>query len=1024
MERRSSVISELAKTQRRRSAITLIVPGEEANTFKKDTANTSNEEHRTFESFKAKPRCPTPELNSAAYEGEHVNGLPTGAAVMMPHLNGNNIMRVNSDVLQHIMPRNDVPAPMPQGGGAPALLRQVPPSHQPQQQKHNQALRGAVANRPTDVHVFPPAPPFAEASRQKVSGRRAINPVIAASASSHQPPLGVAATEEGDSTLRRSAPVSGVGDSRRPLASNTMAFKNSLVLSSDKIPRRTSLRVSSSNRLKLATAAASGAAGGVSNNNNSDNGIAPLTSTPTVGSAASRLQNVAAAAIGIHGSAGYLSSPQPLSAPLPQPSAMQTSAAQRQSLAVSYTKMPSSATDSSQEDSQVATHSSLGRRSTLPQPRVQHGIDLTRVPRPPVRCPQHQRLAVSSRNGMREADFRGKSDRLSCPVPSHNISERGSSGDSSSNLGSVEDSKSSSTTCDLSVVIIDSELASAVSLASAIPASALSRQRCESPPADLADLLASGMAVPIASVPGEKPAVGSPSASLLTAGRAADGDRSSNVKKREEKDRDSATFSEDSVDLLSTTDFSVLMESPGFVAAPSEGQRRLSTLPSRPLHLNSGSEAVDRILEKPSDASISSFGLLSNDDNCACNNVASTASTTKVAPASLSSPKLTQVKERARRMRDSTVRLPSPVDLNSLVLWKESEWSILSPLVSCKRHADVASPAGTTKNASSAGNSENCAYGEEGGTGSVAADLRSGSALQDVVSKPNTSVSTCRPIRLSHTGDTKPHLGAFRTGSRGLACSPHAQAVRAASAAAASLTAANKERWCVTQSLSIDPDLFSFSQLPQEKHGSMVAKLRNVFESNREKCLRASSSQEGSSIATPSLKDKGIPRSSPSKKTEVASRKALPAAAPEKGVRGISQMQIPPQCQVPVPVLPAVAYCSFSHLFSPSSTPVRTEKGELGPLTNTAKSDSVSGTSRQGSGTDFGCTVAGSLASPSPMIRRATMEPQHAVSSVKDSSGASPSISLQRSDPGFSLACFKDSNLSSDTVNMFECCDL
>ncbi|CAM42660.1 hypothetical protein, unknown function [Leishmania braziliensis MHOM/BR/75/M2904] len=1020
MERRSSIISELAKTQRRRSAITLIVPGEEANTFKKDTANASNEEHRTFESFKAKPRCPTPELNNAAYEGEHVNGLPTGAAVMMPHLNGNNIMRANSDVLQHIMPRNGGPAPMPQGGGAPALLRQVPPSHQQQQQKPNHALRGAVANRPTDMHVFPPAPPFTEASRQKVGGRRAINPVIAASASSHQPPLGVTATKEDNTTLRHSAPVSGVGDSRRPLASNAMAFKNSLVLSSDKIPRRTSLRVSSSNRLQLGTAAASGAAGGVSNN--SDSGAASLTSTPTVASAASKLQNPAAAAIGIHGSAGYPSSPQPLSAPLPQPSAMQTSAAQRQSLAVSYTKMPSSATDSSQEDSQGATHSSLGRRSTLPQPRVQHEIDLTRVPRPPVRCPQHQRLAVSSRNGMREADSRGKSDRLSFPVSSHSISERGSSGDSSSNLGSVEDSKSSSTTCDLSVVIIDSELASAVSLASAIPASALSRQRCESPPADLTDILASGMAVPIASVPGKKPTVGSPSASPLTAGRAADGDRSSNVRKREEKDRDSATFSEDSVDLLSTTDFSVLMESPGFVAAPSEGQRRLATLSSRPLHLNSGSETVDRILEKPSDASISSFGLLSNDDNCACNNVAPSASTTKVAPASPSSPKLTQVKERARRRRDSTVRLPSPVDLNSLVLWKESEWSILSPLMSCKRHADVASPAGTTKNASSTGNSENCAYGEEGGTGNVAADLRSGSALQDAVSKPNTSVSTCRPIRLSHTGDTKPHLGAFRTGSRGLACSPHAQAVRAASAAAASLTAVNKERWCVTQSLSIDTDLFSFSQLPQEKHGSMVAKLRNMFESNREKCLRTSSSQEGSSIATPSLKDKGISKSSPPRKTEGVSRKALPAS--EKGVRGINQMQISPQCQVPLPVVPAVAYCSFSHLFSPSSTPVRTEKGELGPLTNTIKSDSLSGTSRQDSGTDFGCTVAGSLASPSPMIRRATMEPQHEVSSVKDSSGASPSISLQRSDPGFSLACFKVSNISSDTVNMFECCDL
>ncbi|CAG9579390.1 hypothetical protein LMJF_31_2140 [Leishmania major strain Friedlin] len=1045
MERQSSMISAPFKAPRRRSAITIIVPGEETNPFQKDISKTVHmEDCSTFESFKAKPRCPTPDFDGAAHEGEHIHGLPTGAGARMPHPNGNNAMGTENGVWHHNKPRATAQAPVPQGDGTPALLPQVPPSPKQQRQPKNQSLRGAASNRLADMHLFPLAPSSTATSMRKAGTRHKVNPVVAASAPSHASLLGATKTED-DTSRRLGAPVSSTSESRRSVAENSIAFSSAPVLSSsDEMPPRTSRRIRSSSRLSLHPASAHGATAGLSGNSKSKSGAAPASARPLLSSAGSTASNMVTA-IGVHGTRSGLPSPQLRSAPPLQPNTMFNTAARRQSFPSSYASMPSDATDSSRGDYQGVSYSSSSRRSTMPQSRVPHDINLARVPRPHVRRRQQELLAASSRNEVREAESKFISDGLSSPFPSHSVSERGNSNDCGSSSGNTEYSNSSSVAGDLSVVISDSDLASAVSLASAFAARAPPRQRSESPLADLSNLLAPGVTTRSAAVPEKYSLVVSPPASLSDV-CAVNGSRSSNGKEAEEHDADS-TRSVDVADLPSTTDFPVLMGPPRFLAAASERQGKLTTVSSRPLNANSGSNSVDGIRDEQSDASISNFSLLPNDDSTAPNVVISSSPITNVAPASPLSPKFTHVQERTRRARGSTVLLPSPVDLNSLVFWKENERSISSPLASYSKHrAHSASRSGSTKGGSSGGG---YAHDGEGGKGSAAVHLETDSNRQETVTKPNTRASSGGHASLFQTrkrnedgavdatGDSTLQLSALRTGSRGPASGPPDQVAQPSSAVAC-LTAAEKERWSVTQSLSIDADLFSFSQLPQEKRGSMVAKLRNMFESSTEKHPRSSSSQAGSLIATPSPTDQGSPmrhvsslnshnngnssssaaKSSSKWKTEDDSRKASPSLWKEVG--DSSQRPISLQCHKSSTAAPPVANCSSPLLFPRSPTVATSEKGALPPLTSTVNSGRVSGAYPQSSHTNSDCTATGNSATPPPRVHHAKMDLQHEASSVKNSVGMLSCISPQASDPGFSLACFKVSNVSADTVNMFD----
>ncbi|KAG5472106.1 hypothetical protein CUR178_02778 [Leishmania enriettii] len=1021
MERRSRGTRAPSKTHRRRSTITIIVPGEEENPFQKGPVSTSNQkDHSTFESFKAKPRCPTPDFVGAAHRGEHVNETLPGVG-LLPLKCGSSVTRSNGGVVELTTFPSTDQAPIHRGSGAPAVMSQSLPSPR-QQQQPAQAPRCAVSSGPADRHLFSLTPPSTATLRRTLSSRREDSPVVAGSLPSLPTLLSRTPTETG-TELRRGAAVSGVDDDRRLVASKGVSFNNApIASSSEAVPRRATRRIHSSGRLPLNLAASNRAT--ASENRNSDNRISPTTACLAAAPASPAPQN-ATVAIAAHGGASCLSSPKrPLVPPL-RPNAMWNAAVQRQPFALSCTGIPSGATSSPRGDGRGVTHLKAPRRSTVPQAKSPREMDLKRVPRPPLRRPQKPPLAASRRGEIREAKSKGPCDRSVSSFSSSSSSERGNSDGSSSSSGSAEDSKSPFTGRDSSTMISDSEMSSAVSLASSFPAPTSPRQRCESPPAGLSVILASGMAAP------------------LPAGRAAGGDSAGYADGPVENHLHRGSSSEGLVDLVSTTDFSVVLDSPRAAAATSELQRQPSTFTS-PRSANGGRESIDRVLEEPSDASLSNFGLLPNDDGRTSNMGTPSALPTKVAPASLSSPQLAQTQERIRRTRDSAARPPSPVDLDSLLLSQENERLISSLLASSAKHrANLASLSGKTR--SGCGCGANRTHGAKGGKGSVVVDQEAGSNLSETAPTPNSSMSSCSLANLSHTrkecendivdttSGTKSKRGAFCTTSRGPARSVPNQAA-AAAPVTASLPAPNNEKWSVTESLSIDIDLLSFSQLPPEKQGSTVAKLRNVFESSKEKRLRSSSNQVVPLAAARSLKGQfrspqhantvngsntsSLSKGSPPRKAEGAPREGPRTS--ERGVRSSAQLSISPKCQRSVAAAPSVANYSFSHLFPESAAVAKAQKESLPPLSSTAKSDGVSVTSRHSSGTDLNCSVTSSLDTRYPMARRTAVALQHEVSAMRGSSGALPFMSLQRSDPGFSLPCFTVSSVSPDTVNMFD----
>ncbi|KAG5471768.1 hypothetical protein LSCM4_03322 [Leishmania orientalis] len=1014
MERRSRGTRAPSKTHRRRSTITIIVPGEEENPFQKGPVS-------TFESFKAKPRCPTPDSVGAAHRGEHVNETLPGVGVL-PLKCGSSVTGSNGGVVELTTLPSTAQAPIHRGSGAPAVVSQSLPSPR-QQQQPTQALWGAVSSRPADRHLFSLTPPSTATLRRTLSSGREDSPAVAGSLPSLPTSLSRTPTEAG-TELRRSAAASGVDDGRRLVASNGVAFNTApIASSSEEVPRRTRRRIHSSGRLPLNLAASNRAT--ASENRNSDNRISPTTACQAAAPASSTPQKETAA-VAAHGGASCLPSPRrPLAPPL-RPNTMWNAAVQRQPFALSCTGIPSGTTNSPRGDGRGVTNLKTPRRSTVPQAKSPREMDLKRVPRPPLRRPQKPPLAASRRGEIREAESKGPCDRSVSSFSSSSSSERGSNDGSSSSSESAEDSKSPFTGRDSSTMISDSEMSSAVSLASSFPAPTSPRQRSESPPAGLSVILAPGMAAP------------------LPAGRAAGGDSAGYADEPVEKHLHRGTSSEGLVDLVSTTDFSVVLDSPRVAAATSESQRQPSTFSTSPRSANGGRKSIDRMLEEPSDASLSNFGLLPNDDGRTSNMGTPSALPAKVAPASLSSPQLTQTQERIRRTRDSAARLPSPVDLDSLLLSQENERLTSSLLASSAKHrANLTSLSGKTRSGS--GCVANCTHSDKGGNGSVAVDQEAGSNLSKTTPTPNTSMSSCSLANLSHTRKesendivdttrgTKSKRGAFCTTCRGPARSLPNQAASAASVTA-SLPAPNNEKWSVTQSLSIDIDLFSLSQLPPEKQGSTVAKLRNVFESSKEKRLRSNSSQAVPLVAARSPKGQfrspqhantvngsnisSLPKGSPPRKAEGAPREGPHTS--ERGVRGSTQLSISPKCQRSVAAAPSVANYSFSHLFPESATVAKAQKESLPPLSSTAKSDGVSVTSRHSSGMDLNCSVTSSLDTAYPMARRAATALQHEVSAMRGSSGALPFMSLQRSDPGFSLPCFKVSSVSPDTVNMFD----
>ncbi|KAG5471433.1 hypothetical protein LSCM1_01521 [Leishmania martiniquensis] len=1041
MERRSSFTQAPSKTHRRRSAITIIAPGEEENLFEMSSASTANQIcHSTFESFKAKPRCPTPESNSATHLVKRVDETLPGANAM-PHLNGNSVTGTKSGVVEHTMLPSTAQALMHRGSDAPAVLPQPLPSPRLQQQP-SQARRGAVASGPADVHLLSLTPPSTAAAGRRPGYGRALRSVAAGSILARPSPLGTTVVENG-TALRRNAPASGADGGRLPLASHSMAGDNAPVASaSEEVPPQAARMISSSSRVPLNSAASSRQT--ASENRSRNRRVSPTTADPVAASAPSTPQN-ASIAIGAHRSASSLPSPRRVLAPPLRPSSMWSAAVQRQPFAFGCPSTPSGVTSSPRGDCLGAVHSNAPRRSTVPQARPPHEKELTRVPRPPFRHPQEPPRAARNDDEIRERNAKGYCDSLLSAFSSSSSSERGNSDGS----GNTEDSKSFLTMRDSSTMISDSEVSSAASFGPSRPAPKVPRQRPESPPADLSIILAPGMAGKYTVMPDKESSAASSSPAPLHDGCGANGTSPGRGYATRERDLRRAASRESPCDFPSTTDFSAVMESLNFATVTNNGQRQPTTRSTRPLNANGGSKPPDWALEEQSDVSLSNFGLLPNDDGRAFKIGTPSALNTEVTPASVLSPKRTQAERRTRHTRESGVRQPSPVGLNSLLLSKESEWCTPPLLASSgQRRASWTLLSGKMKidKSSGSGSGGASAHDDEGGNDSVAAEQKIRGNLVETVPKANVSMSSCSLPNLSHTrrecendtrdttSGTRPQRGTFHTESRGPAKSSPLQAAWAAPATA-SLSAPDKQKWSVTQSLSIDDSLFSFSELPPEKHGSTVAKLRSVFESSKENLPRSNGSQDAPLAAARSPKGRcsttrhpntfsgnnnisSLSKGSPAPKGGDPQGEVPPGS--DEKVSGGIRMSTSPTCQKSLGVHPTSANYSFSRLFPASSTLAKAQKDSLSPLSSAITSDGTSVASRHSSGTGYKCTSTGSLPTASQVARRVATELQQEVSAAKDSGGAFPSISLQRSDPGFSLARFQASSVSADTVNTFD----
>ncbi|GET91220.1 hypothetical protein, unknown function [Leishmania tarentolae] len=1036
MERQSSFVSPPLKGNRRRSAITIIAPGEEPNPFQDEGVKPSYRKDRiTFQSFKAKPRCPTPDSNGTAHDGEHVNGTPAGADAMLPRHNGNHLMEAKRTDLHHRTLQHTDQAPMPQGDATPPLPPQMSPTPMQQWQPQSHMRRGVASNQFTGMHPLSQASPLTATSARTKGSKHEVRPVSAAWNPSHTSPLREPATE-GDSALCVSAPPISPSKSRHSVAANSTAFSNAPLLSSSaEVPRNMNRRIRPSARVSLNRKTENGTTVASNGNSKSNNETTFMKPRSMVVSAGPTAQNTATTSVGVRGSSGCLPFSQPPPDPPLQSGTMFNAAAQRHSYPPSYLNTSPDAENGSRGHCQEVAHQTLSRRSTMPQPRAPHENNFMRVPRPLSQRRRQKMMAFSTRNGMLEEESACDSNGHLPLLPTHKVSEREGSDDLGPNLGSTELSSTSSATGDLSSVPGDCDMGSVVSLASVFSARAPPPQRSQSPLAELQNFLAADVAAQRTAVTKQKSPVVSPPASPMLTDSLANGGRFRKGKEAEKRDVGS-TDAAVADDLLSTTDLPVPMESSMCPADTNAQQRRLLAGAERPLNSSSGSKSTDGIREEPTDASISNFSLLTNDDESVQNTVVSSSPTTQVAQASLVSPKLPHVQERTRNERSSTVRLPSPVGLSSLVLWRGSQQSISLPLMSSKQKTIAASPSGSTKADSDGGN---CARNGE-----------AGSKLQATKTNPSTKISNGRHPSIAHapkanedsTVDSRRGvmlpLPPFRTDSVGPASLSPAHVTPEASAVA-SLTEAEKAKWSVTMSLSIDTDLFSFSQLPQEKRSSKVAILRNVFEST-EKRLYRNGSQAGPMIATPSPEDdssstgqvnavngntssnsSSVPKSNLQQKTEGVLRKVPPSLAKEG--RGSTQTPTSSPRQKSLPTAPPLENFSSPGLFPKSPLLVKTGKGAGSPLMSTAKSGRVSSTNHQPPHAGPDNTADGHPTTSSLRARNARTDLSHEASSVKQSFDIFACASPQESSPGFSLSCFKVSNVSADSVNMFDRAD-
>lgn len=1051
MERRgSNVDASTVRAARRRSAVTIIAPGEETNPFHPDTNNPTV----------AKSNLPTTARRPDAQrtnprEEETINRAPPPA-----------------QRTAQLPPRLSIAAT-----STPAPVAQPNPLIQPHGGNVN--APSSASNRMRGLHMFPNTPPtIAAAPPPRSVSVRGGNVLAAGGGGRGAVPARAAQfpTQPGASRGNAAAPAAlpeGSLDQhatrpavRHPMTTraaphmnpNGASFTNGQGQPSTARPRSITPRMDSSEGRETPLVSSQ------------SNGGSDGSERPVYGPSAT-------------GRRGTLPFSQQQQEPQPATpsSARWVASARRQSLNASA---PNVTTNTADHNS-ASGAGKASRRVTVPQAKSpsQPRVELVRVPRPP-----------SRRDSLKDGDDDGasSSDRLSVSEAPSWLLKMGDSGSSvghGSGTGSF--SRLAGNGTETSVVIDDRLLddeksatrkkeRAAEAVTTPSPQQQQQRRaaplRVESPPADNEDFLR----------PTRRPSLAvtdmaplSPQMRQNGSGRAT-AQHHRNKKKEdtssssrssssdEEEDVESASDSaEDREEEEGTGERSNPLRTPSSPSAhhkskadaspdlqstvyfsPVHDHRKApphkSTSGTKPAAGTKASDTSDTAAIGPEESvkSLADFGLTSND----------TLEPASFPTSSTSSDPAVQ----RQRMKPAAVHLPSPVDLNT-VLFRggKVDPAMSSPVLSRNKHSGKeqsssrnaeANAASTTAHRSERERRENSRDGSGNRSKSNAASENDnfetasvGNWSFDYLAKNGLSNDTqnsevdVRSPRVSTFVGTVPASPAWSS-----VASPRAT------------TKAAEEKWRVTQSLSINPSEFSFDHLPIEQQSSNVAKLRKVFESQR-KPRREESNSAMTSESVRAAPQHAVspvqvvrPAAATKKPTldavaaSVGSTVMAPASEPSSG-RSTAHDTDDEEAEdesgrntlVVASVSAPVMDFSFDRLTPPASPAVKVTLPSIakdsGSHPQQGRNSSTSPSTRQGtraartdtSESAFRFSWAASTDVGSPINRHSAPSGTTAMA-TKTTSGQLPSISLPGSEGGFSLARFQNSVTSVDTVNMFD----
>jgi hypothetical protein len=1053
MERRSSSVdTSVCRHGRRRSAVTIIAPGEEVNPFQPDTVNGSAKKdfppaNARFDDFKANPR----------EEDEVVNEAPKPASRAPPTASSRPQSYVSNGVNSSSNNIDNVPV-------APGTLNTpFDPSR-----ATKQAVEGGsggvlpipASSRMRVLRVFPNTPPTVVAPAQRLlSVRNGATLVVSTvprgapfptdpnlSNSTHNPAR-TAATP--DLTAARPA-VRGNTTSNSPIQN---AAANRQGQTSPARQRSTT---------PLPTAGGDGSS--LSARQNSSTSFLP----PGTGGNSSGIFNMNAGQPFVP-TARRGSGPPPQAPPSPS-AANWAAAARRQPLNTSAPSLAATSLSSSNAHEPHTTNNRRaggvgGRRATVPRAASppQRRVELVRVPHPPSR---RTSLSPTSPNDQ-DTDSRSrrnasvpKPSALLLSVPAENSLQSGSGPRNDSFSGFSDTARESS-------IVVD-DAATDVSDTPSIPTfSKPSRPlaRAESPPADSTDFIkltqrkkpAEMYMAPLSPHKRETrttPGSGSGRKKWDTdssgtssedesddEGRGKDNETSSRSSFVDDALSQSTQSGRDDVDtntdsgsnrrgggsssgrpaLASVPGTSTAMQSTPYFSPLVERRKTLEpdaklNEPQRhPRRVSSATKAstataADTSVQEKSISSLADFELSSNN-------------TLELTSFVTSSPTAGSQANTRQRRNHPAIRLPSPVDLNTvLLLGKDKNPMTSSPLFDSSKHR-----AGVAQS-----------HLSKGGTRTDAAS--SPSAVDKSVSVGNWSFDYLAKNGLSNEtqDDNMPELSLRRCDDGGASAVAHSPT--SSKGGARSKNSKKDEKWRVTQSLSINPSEFSFDHLPLGQQTSSVAKLRKVFESQRKPRKTGSDAAQSGPSQYPPAQTKSPHRQNatraPPLKTEsllatsAGSTVMAPRSEQSSGKApladggndsGRSAVVRTSACA------PSLDF-SFDRLTSPLSPAATAGSGRLvlPALPNSSRANPSAKAAKNplgrsdGSEGEFRFSWAANTDGGLELNRHSA--PSRTMANAKSGDGTAvlPSISLPASEGGFSLARFENSAASADTVNMFD----